>query len=67
LYIYCGVPEGHIFEGEIELFAVMTSIGTAEKGYALICSNCKRRSNYMLDGYLVLGDRKKEGYVWPPE
>ena len=62
LYLLCGVTEGYIFEGNMEAFVARTN-----KGWAVLCNHCTRKSSYALDGYLILGERKKEGYVWFPE
>lgn len=62
LYLHCGVPVGHVFEGKLEILLAVDSEGS----WRAVSPHCRSRRQYSLDGYLVLDGRKKEGYVLFP-
>jgi hypothetical protein len=59
LYLHCGVPVGHVFEGTMQILLAVDRNG----GWRVVSPNWRSRRQYSLDGYLVLEGRKKEGYV----
>ena len=59
LYLHCGVPVGHIFEGKLRILLAVDRNGE----WRAVSPNWRSRRQYSLDGYLVLDGRKKEGYV----
>lgn len=63
LFLHCGVPVGHVFEGQLEL---MLALDRTNSWFAL-APRWRSRSSYALDGYLVLDGREKEGYVLFPK
>lgn len=63
LYLHCGVPIGHVFEGKLQILLAADPNGE----WRVVSPKWRSRQQYSLDGYLVLDGRKKEGYVLPPE
>ena len=59
LYLHCGVPNGHVFEGKLEV--------TLDGSGRAVSPRPNSRSRYSLDGYLLLEGREKEGYVLFPK
>lgn len=59
LYLHCGVPVGHVFEGRLQIVLAVDRNGE----WRVVSPNWRSRRQYSLDGYLVLAGRKKEGYV----
>lgn len=62
LYLHCGVPVGHVFEGKLQILLAIDRNGE----WRVVSPNWRSRRQYSLDGYLVLDGRKKEGYVLFP-
>ncbi len=62
LYLHCGVPVGHVFEGKLQILLASDRNGE----WRAVSPNWRSRREYSLDGYLVLDGRKKEGYVLFP-
>lgn len=62
LYLHCGVPVGHVFEGKLQILLAVDRNGE----WRAVSPNWRSRRQYSLDGYLVLDGRKKEGYVLFP-
>lgn len=59
LYLHCGVPIGHVFEGKLELLLAVDGVGS----WRAVSPRWRSRSGYPLDGYLLLEERGKEGYL----
>jgi hypothetical protein len=62
LYLHCGVPVGHVFEGTLELLMAVDREGS----WRAVSPHWRSRRPYALEGYLLLDGRAKEGYVLPP-
>lgn len=62
LYLHCGVPVGHVFEGKLQILLAVDRNGE----WRVVSPNWRSRRQYSLDAYLVLDGRKKEGYVLFP-
>lgn len=62
-YLHCGVPTGHVFDGEMELLLV---IEKADR-WTAVSPNWRTLLSYPLQGYLLLEGKQKEGYVSFPE
>lgn len=63
LYLHCGVPVGHVFEGKLQLLLAVDREGS----WRAISPHRRSRRQYSLDGYLLLEGREKEGYVLFPK
>jgi hypothetical protein len=63
LYLHCGVPIGHVFEGKLELLLAHDREGT----WRAVSPHWRSRIPYSLEGYLLLEGRDKEGYVLFPK
>jgi hypothetical protein len=63
LYLHCGVPPGHVFEGKLEVLLALGKDGA----WRAVPPRSRSRSRYPLDGYLLLEGREKEGYVVFPK
>jgi hypothetical protein len=63
-YLHCGVPVGHVFEGNLEVL-----LGVSEKAgrWTAVSPNWRTLRSYPLQGYLVLEGKQKEGYVLFPK
>ena len=59
LYLHCGVPVGHVFDGTLQLLLAVDRLGS----WRAVSPHWRSRREYSLDGYLLLGGREKEGYV----
>ena len=59
LYLHCGVPAGHVFDGKLRLLLAGDRAGV----WRVVPPHGRSRSRYSLDGYLLLDGRAKEGYV----
>ena len=59
LYLHCGVPAGHVFDGKIQLVLASDRSGA----WRAVPAHTRSRARYSLDGYLLLEERSKEGYV----
>jgi hypothetical protein len=55
LYLHCGVPVGHVFEGKLEVLLAVDSAGS----WRAVSPNWRSRRQYSLDGYVLLEGRKK--------
>jgi len=62
LYLHCGVPVGHVFEGKLQLLLA----GDGHGEWRVVSPNWRSRRQYSLHGYLLLDGRKAEGYVLFP-
>lgn len=62
LYLHCGVPAGHVFEGKLELLLALDRNGT----WKAVAPLWQSRVQYPLHGYLILEGRGMEGYVLFP-
>lgn len=62
LYLHCGVPAGHVFEGRLELLLALDRNGA----WKAVAPLWQSRVQYPLHGYLILEGREKEGYVLFP-
>ena len=62
LYLHCGVPAGHVFAGRLELLLAVDGEGA----WRAVSPRWRSRSEYPLEGYLLLEGRAKEGYVLFP-
>lgn len=64
LYLHCGVPAGHVFEGKLELLLARDRNGA----WKAVAPHWQSRVQYPLYGYLLLEGREMEGYVlFPPQ
>jgi hypothetical protein len=63
LYLHCGVPMGHVFDGRLELLLALDGDGS----WRAVSPRWRSRSAYSLHGYLLLDGREKEGYVLFPK
>lgn len=63
LYLHCGVPAGHVFEGILQLLLAVDRDGT----WRVVSPHWRSRREYPLHGYLLLEGREKEGYVLFPK
>lgn len=63
LYLHCGVPVGHVFEGKLEVLMAVDKDGA----WRAVSPHWRSRRQYSLDGYLLLEGREKEGYVLFPK
>jgi hypothetical protein len=63
LYLHCGVPRGHVFEGKLEVLLAVDSEGF----WRAVSPHWRSRMRYPLDGYLLMEGREKEGYVLFPK
>lgn len=63
LYLHCGVPVGHVFEGTLDLLLAVDRDGA----WRVVSPHWRSRREYPLDGYLVLEGREREGYVLFPK
>lgn len=62
LYLHCGVPVGHVFDGRLRLLLAADRGGS----WRAVSPNWRSRREYSLHGYLLLEGREKEGYVLFP-
>ncbi|MGH2360138.1 MAG: hypothetical protein ACRDGM_06300 [bacterium] len=62
LYLHCGVPLGHVFEGKLEVLLAVDRNGT----WRAVSPHWRSRRLYSLHGYLLLEGREEEGYVLFP-
>ena len=62
LYLHCGVPAGHVFDGKLELLLAMDRSSV----WRVVSPHWRSRIQYPLHGYLLLEGREKEGYVVAP-
>src|SRR5574341_2040185 len=63
LYLHCGVPVGHVFDGTLEVLLAVDREGS----WRAVSPSWRSRRQYSLHGYLVLEGREKEGYVLFPK
>jgi hypothetical protein len=63
LYLHCGVPPGHVFEGKLELLLAVDRDGS----WRAVSPHWRSRRQYPLHGYLLLEGREKEEYVLFPQ
>jgi hypothetical protein len=63
LYLHCGVPIGHVFEGTLDVLLAIDRDGS----WRAVSPHWRSRREYPLQGYLVLEGREKEGYVLFPK
>jgi len=63
LYLHCGVPAWHVFEGKLELLLAVDRDGA----WKAVSPHWRSRRPYPLHGYLVLEGREQEGYVLFPK
>ena len=63
LYLHCGVPVGHVFDGKLELLLAVDRDGL----WKAVSPHWRSRSQYSLQGYLLMEGREKEGYVLFPK
>ncbi len=63
LYLHCGIPIGHVFEGKLELLLAVDRDGS----WRAVSPHWRSRIQYPLHGYLILEGREKEGYVLFPK
>jgi hypothetical protein len=63
LYLHCGIPIGHVFEGKLELLLAVARDGS----WRAVSPHWRSRTQYPLHGYLLLEGREKEGYVLFPK
>lgn len=63
LYLHCGVPIGHVFEGRLELLLAVDRDGS----WRAVSPLWRSRRQYPLHGYLLLEGRAREGYVLFPK
>jgi hypothetical protein len=63
LYLHCGVPVGHVFDGRLEVLLAVDRDGS----WRAVSPHWRSRSEYSLHGYLLLEGREKEGYVLFPK
>jgi hypothetical protein len=63
LYLHCGIPIGHVFEGKLELLLGVDRDGS----WRVVSPHWRSRTQYPLHGYLLLEGREKEGYVLFPK
>ena len=63
LYLHCGIPIGHVFEGKLELLLAVDREGS----WRAVSPHWRSRRQYPLHGYLLLEGREKEGYVLFPK
>jgi hypothetical protein len=63
LYLHCGVPAGHVFEGTLEAVLAVDREGA----WRVVSPHWRSRRRYSLDGYLLLDGREPEGYVLFPK
>jgi len=63
LYLHCGVPVGHVFEGKLELLLALDGDGS----WRAVSPHWRSRRKYSLHGYLLLDGRDEEGYVLFPK
>jgi hypothetical protein len=59
LYLHCGVPVGHVFDGNLQLLLAADRNGS----WRAVSPHWRSRREYALHGYLLLDGREKEGYV----
>ena len=62
LYLHCGVPIGHVFEGKLEVLLAVDRNGT----WRAVSPRWRSRRLYSLHGYLLLEGRGEDGYVLFP-
>lgn len=63
LYLHCGVPLGHVFDGRLELLLAVDRDGL----WKAVSPHWRWRRQYSLHGYLLLEGREKDGYVLFPK
>jgi hypothetical protein len=63
LYLHCGVPVGHVFEGRMELVLALDGQGS----WRAVSPHWRSRRQYPLDGHLLLNGREPDGYVGFPQ
>jgi hypothetical protein len=63
LYLHCGVPIGHVFQGTMDLLLAIDRDGS----WRAVSPHWRSRTQYPLHGYLLLEGREKEGYVLFPK
>jgi hypothetical protein len=63
LYLHCGVPTGHIFEGKMEILLAIDRNGA----WRAVSPHWRSRTLYPLHGYLLFEGKDKEGYVLFPQ
>ena len=59
LYLHCGVPAGHVFDGKLQLLVAADRNGS----WRVVSPHWRSRRQFPLHGYLLLEGREKEGYV----
>ena len=59
LYLHCGVPVGHVFDGRLQVLLAVDRAGS----WRAVSPHWRSRREYALQGYLLLEGREKEGYV----
>ncbi len=62
LYLHCGVPAGHVFDGRLQVMLAADRRGA----WRAASPHWRSRTEYSLHGYLLLDGRDKEGYVLFP-
>ena len=62
-YLHCGVPAGHVFDGEMELLLVVSE---KPDQWTAVSPNWRTLQSYPLQGYLLLEGKQEEGYVLFP-
>lgn len=63
LYLLCGVPLGHVFDGKLEVLLAVNLDGS----WRAVSPHWRSRREYPLHGYLLLEGKTKEGYVLFPK
>lgn len=63
LYLHCGTPIGHVFQGKLELLLAVDGDGS----WRAVSPHWRSRRRYPLHGYLLLEGREEEGYVLFPK
>jgi hypothetical protein len=63
LYLHCGVPAGHVFDGTLRLLLAIDREGS----WRAVSPHWRSRREYALHGYVLLEGREKEGYVLFPK
>ena len=63
LYLHCGVPVGHVFDGNLQVLLAVARDGS----WRAVSPYWRSRREYSLHGYLLLEGRQKEGYVLFPK
>ena len=63
-YLHCGVPVGHVFDGNLEVLLVVSE---KSDRWTAVSPNWRTLRSYPLQGYLVVEGKQKEGYVLFPK